>query len=428
VIGATLVTARTARSALRHVRLFLAVGLVAFGVAGAGAQAGASGPRVIVGEFVLNSVFCESGTDCWAVGSYEINNVGLNQALHFNGKKWTRVPTPDPGGTAIHHESDLASVRCTSPVNCWAVGAYDENDATRSQALHWNGRKWSLAATPDPGGTLKGDSNDLFDVVCTSAVNCWADGDYGGEVDDNEVSFNFVLHWNGKKWSHTAAPNPAGGKAGDVSELEAIRCASAANCWGVGSYGTLGQDADTLFNEVLRWNGKKWLNVTVPSPGKLDDENTRSGLNSLSCTSAKSCWAVGTDSGTNRFRNEALHWNGRTWRIVGVPNPASGSEASNDLYGVSCTADTNCWAVGGSEQESSDSAGLNEVLHWTGHKWLLVTVPDPGGTAPGSDNYLSGVRCLSPANCWAAGQTQKVGEPGVNQILHWTGEKWIVAG
>jgi hypothetical protein len=381
-------------------------------------------PQVIVGNNVLASVFCTSGTNCWSVGSDEVNDVTANQALHFNGRKWSPVTTPSPGGTAIHDRSVLAGVRCTSAANCWAVGNYDKDDASLSQALHWNGRKWSLVATPDPGGTLKGDFNDLFDVVCTSAVNCWADGDLGGEVDQNEVSLNLVLHWNGKNWSHVKAPNPAGRAAGDISGLEAIRCGSVTNCWGVGSYGTLAPDDNKLFNEVLRWNGKKWLNVTVPSPGKPDDGNTQSRLNALSCTSAKNCWAVGLDTGTNRSRNETLHWNGQNWQTAGVPNPASGMLAVNALDGVSCTADTNCWAVGRSEQESS--AGLNEAVHWTGHKWILVPVPQPDGTAAGSVNFLSAVRCVSATNCWAVGDTLMSGEPEVSQILHWTGKKWLV--
>src|ERR1700683_3863373 len=153
---------------------------------------------------------------------------------------------------------------------------------------------------------------------------------------------------------------PRRGEAGDVRALEAIRCTSVTNCWGVGDYGMLVPTSNTLFNEVLRWNGRKWRNVTVPSPGKLDDGSTLSGLNFLSCTSAESCWAVGSDTGTSRFRNESLHWNGRNWLTVGTPNPASGSDAFNVLEGV----------------------------------WSLVTVPEPGGTATRSDNSLVAVRCV----------------------------------
>lgn len=99
------------------------------------------------------------------------------------------------------------------------------------------------------------------------------------------------------------------------------------------------------------------------------------------------------DTGTNRLRNETLRWNGRNWRTAGVPSPASGAGAFNDLFGVSCTADTNCWAVGASEP-GSGGVTVNEVLHWTGHEWFLVPVPEPAGTAAGSANFLFADRCV----------------------------------
>jgi hypothetical protein len=389
--------ARITRPARRSGLVLLTAGLVAAGVAGAGAPAMASAPLhvaraasasgpgpysflrglttpsqpdAIVGDSALLAVFCISGSSCWAVGSYEINNIERDQALRFNGRKWSRVRAPSPGGTAVGDSSVLTSVWCTSPANCWAVGGYDKDDASLSQALHWNGRKWSHAGTPDP----------------------------------------------------------AGSQAGDINDLEAIRCTSAANCWGVGGYGTLVPDASKLFNEVLRWNGRKWLTVTVPSPGKLDEGDTESGLNALSCTSAENCWAVGSDTGTNRLRNEVLHWNGSHWLTAFTRNLASGAAAVNILASVSCTSASNCWAAGDSQSGSSGSADLNELLHWTGRKWSLVTVPEPAGTGPGSDNALAAVRCVSAADCWAVGETEKSAEPEVNQILRWTGKKWLVAG
>jgi hypothetical protein len=381
-------------------------------------------PDVIVGDSELSGVFCALRTDCWTVGDDENNNVVLNQVLHFNGTKWSHVKTPQPGGTAIDDESALASVWCTSAANCWAVGSYRKNDATRSQALHWNGKKWSQAPTPTVGGTIHGDFNDLADVVCTSARNCWAGGDYGGEVDSNEVSLNLVLHWNGTRWSHARTPNPAGTKPGDISALSAIRCPSAADCWGVGTSGVAGAGTSMFDNEVLHWNGTKWSDVTVPSPGTSDNGDVDNALNSLSCTSAKNCFAVGDDTGPAADRNQSLHWNGKHWRTASTPDP-TGMDASSELSGVSCTTDTNCWAVGNG---TSGAHSINEALHWNGRKWFAATVPEPAGTAMDSENNLIGVRCLSATDCWAVGYTQKFAEPEVNQILHWTGKKWIAVG
>ena len=56
--------------------------------------------------------------------------------------------------------------------------------------MHWNGKKWSLVPTPPPGGTLSGDQNELYDVVCPSASSCWAGGEYGTGAPSDETILN----------------------------------------------------------------------------------------------------------------------------------------------------------------------------------------------------------------------------------------------
>ena len=408
------------RRAGRRGAALVSVVLGAAGLAAVGTPALAqpSGADAAPTYSALIGVSCQSRTDCWAVGDSEINKVTRSQILHFNGEKWSAVPAPSPGGTAVDDTSTLSAVRCTSTTSCWAVGNYDKNDAVFTQALHWNGRKWSQAPTPSPGGTRHGDGSDLFAIACTSASSCWADGDYGHPIGRNDVQLNLMLHWNGKHWSQWRTPDPGGTGAGDVSGLNAIGCTSAASCWGAGTDG----GGDKLDNEVLHWNGRQWASVVVPSPGTPDNGSTDSGLNAVSCTSARSCWAVGDATGTSGDLNESLHWNGKKWSNVAVPDPSNGTDIFNDLAGLSCTADTNCWAVGLYE----NGADLNEVLHWNGRKWLIVPVPEAGGTASGSFSELAADFCVAATDCWTVGYAQKSGGPGVNQILQWAGKKWAV--
>jgi hypothetical protein len=415
---------RTARRAGRRGAAPVVVVIVAAGLAAAGmpALAQPSRPAATATDSVLIGVSCQSRTDCWAVGNSEASTVTRNQILHFNGTKWSAVEVPSTGGTAVDDTSTLSAVRCTSTTSCWAVGNYDRNDAVLTQALHWNGRKWSEEPTPSPGGTHRGDGSDLFAIACTSASSCWADGDDGHPIGRNDVQLNLMLHWNGKHWSQSRTPDPGGTGAGDVSALEAIGCTSAKSCWGVGDDGQFTTGGGKTDNEVLHWNGKKWITVAVPSPGKADNGRTSSGLNALSCTSARSCWAVGEATGTSGDLNESLHWNGRKWSTVAVPDLSSGADIFNDLTGVSCTADANCWAVGLYE----NGADLNETLHWNGRKWLTVPVPEAGGTASRSFSELAADFCVAATDCWTVGYAQKSGGPEVNQIVQWAGKKWAV--
>jgi hypothetical protein len=205
----------------------------------------------------LAGVFCTSAGNCWAVGSYQTPEGQLNQVLHWNGAKWSRVTVPNPAGTGTNVLNELFGVRCAAASDCWAVGdARKNNQADLDQALHWNGKTWSKVATPTPAGTLSSDFNTLFDVVCTSSTRCWAVGNYGTSTSSSEVILNQLLRWNGTKWSAVTVPNPGGTADGSGNDLASVRCTSATNCLAVGSYGTI--SPFSAQNQALRWNGSKW--------------------------------------------------------------------------------------------------------------------------------------------------------------------------
>ena len=381
------------------------------------------------GSAGLEGVFCTSAASCWAVGYFKRNGAWLNEALRWNGHRWTRVTAPNPGGTASGDTSQLFGVRCTAAVNCWAVGSYKRHGAALDEALHWNGKNWSRVTTPTPAGTLPDDFNELFDVACTSPDNCWADGEYGVISFDSEVTENQALHWNGKTWSLANIPDPGGFASNGVSALGSIRCTSPRNCWAVGSYGSIAPGG-SLFNEVLHWNGHKWSLTAVPDPSEnaIGDFNDLQGL---ACTSAANCWAAGSDgtSGSAAVTfNQALHWNGHKWSEVATPEPdGTGAGASNILVSVSCSSPGDCWTVGYLGTFLSAGPILNEALHWNGTAWSKVSTPDLGGSADGDTSFLYGVRCTSRTNCWAVGLAQPSGESVDSQLVHWNGVKWSAA-
>jgi hypothetical protein len=371
----------------------------------------------------LEAVSCTVSSNCWAVGTFASNGAGLNQALHWNGTNWSQVTVPSPGGTASGDSSELFGVHCKLSTNCWAVGDYENGGPELNEALHWNGSKWSVVPTPAPGGRTSSSVNELFDVWCTGASNCWAAGDYGGFSGPNETVFNQALRWNGTKWSVVSTPSPGGTGANDASVLKSVRCTSAGNCWAVGDY----QSGGPGLNEALRWNGTSWSLVTTPDPG-----GTAAGdfsyLAGLSCSSATSCWAAGgygTKGTQLTSLNQVLHWDGGQWSRAATPNPdGTGTGARNLLAGVACTSASNCWAVG-DYGSISDGVGtvLNEALRWNGTTWSLTATPDPAGTGNGVTNILNGVRCASATSCSAVG-TQIPGQFNLNEALLWNGTNW----
>jgi hypothetical protein len=369
----------------------------------------------------LYSDTCTSPSDCFAVGFY-VNRARakLGQSLRFNGEAWSRVSVPEPGGGAPSDYDYIDAVACPSRHDCWAVGYYGNHaKASVNEALQWKGRKWATVPTPQPAGAARQtDRNELHGVACITASDCWAVGDYTNTVG---AYLNEALHWNGKRWEAVATPNPNGTARGEQNVTYSVSCSSRSACMSLG-YGR--NRAGAYVNEAMRWNGRRWVAISIPQPGGRQSQSY-GYLEGLACLSASDCWAAGGyRNAAGAYLNEALQWNGKTWTQVATPNPGgSHSGSDNELVALSCTSPTNCWAVG--YYYNNSMAQLNEALHWDGTTWSLATTPQPGGTASNHNgNGLNGISCASATDCWAVGYTFDPRGPARNQALLWNGSAW----
>jgi hypothetical protein len=380
-------------------------------------------------DSILWNVWCtRASSDCWAVGDAQ-NAIGaeLNEALHWTGGRWSVVRTPDPSGTTAAGDFNaLFGVACTSVSNCWAVGLdYKAGHPGKNQVLHWNGKSWTVVPVPELGGTANGAFNSLLAVRCPSVANCWAVGSANKSL--GSAGLNQALHWDGRKWSLVPTPDPGGTSSGALSELNGVGCGSAHDCWAVGDYAAGTSASAPTLSQALHWNGRIWSRVRTPNPGGSQAGDT-SELFGAFCVSPRDCWAAGWSGNTSTNVNLVLHWDGRAWSQVAAPDPdGTGAGAQNMLIDVTCTSPAGCWAVGqfGSIRAGGGGVILNEILRWNGHAWSLIPSPDPGGTANRDANVLERVRCASQANCWAVGSTQPAGGAGRNEALHWNGHRWL---
>jgi hypothetical protein len=66
-------------------------------------------------------------TDAWAAGTYCPTTSSCNQdvnrtlILYWNGTRWSRVPSPNPGSVSEHF---LGSISADSATDAWAAGDY----------------------------------------------------------------------------------------------------------------------------------------------------------------------------------------------------------------------------------------------------------------------------------------------------------------
>jgi hypothetical protein len=207
-------------------------------------------------------VRCGSATNCNAAGAdgttQASTNKMYNEIFHWNGKRWSQARTPQPGPSGAGRYSQIGALACGSATYCWGAGSYGSSSPTltsQNEILHWNGKKWTRVPLFSPVAA----DNQLLAATCSSDRNCWA---LGSQLNSAGAILNEALHWNGKHWSLVFTPNPGGTSAGRMNTLLAARCASARNCWAVGYKRAAANTV--LRNEVLPWNGKKWTIHSAP--------------------------------------------------------------------------------------------------------------------------------------------------------------------
>jgi hypothetical protein len=316
-------------------------------------------------------VAATSASNAWAVGQYQSGTVLRTLIVHWNGKTWSRVPSPNPAPAG----DNLSGVAATSASNAWAVGEQNGH----SLVLHWNGKAWRQVPSPDRG--------NLSAVAATSTTNAWAVA-IGGP----KGSQTAIEHWNGKAWQVVSSPVKVG-------NLLAVAATSASNAWAVGFSGNW--TASHALAE--HWNGKKWQVVRSPDPAGAGN------LLGVTATSATNAWAVSGAAQRALGVNATVidRWNGKAWTRVPSPNPNPGGAI---LMAAASTSASNVWAVG----TDTDFVYSYEttIVHWNGKKWQLMT-------SPIQDGLLTGVTATSAANAWAVGS----GDTG-GLIEHWNGIRW----
>jgi hypothetical protein len=358
----------------------------------------------------LHAVAAVSAKNVWAVGCSGSCNGPDSLALHWNGKKWSKVASPDPRAGF----DDLTSVSAVSAGNVWAAGyACDtancngKGNVFSTLIEHWNGKKWSTVASPDPSTV----QNLLYGVTAVSATDVWA---AGSEIPDASslLSTTMVLHWNGKKWSRVHTPTVSGAS----TTLYGVSAASAGDAWAVGNECVdpacpdPGITTDTF---TMHWNGTKWSRAASPSFGGTN--NVLFGVRALKPDNA---WAVGDSSVTGAL---IVHWNGKKWSPVPAANPGS---AFNDLEAVSAVSATDIWAVGDQLGASLPFDTLTE--QWHGSAWTAVASPN-GTTSDTGVNQLVGVAAISSKDAVAVGWAQSGAGVYRVLILKWNGTRWAIA-
>ena len=402
-------------------RTIVGTGLIALtAVLGAGASVAVASPataepaRATVAPAPareLYGVSCVSSKNCVAVGTdqnaYDGRGGPLTQT--WNGKTWKTSPMKLPKGAIA---GQLFSVSCASATACVAVGLYlNGSDTGVPLAETWNGKGWAPSTLVTPRGST---GVELNGVSCAGAKRCVAVGYYFTPTGAAALAES----WTGGKWTTTRPPVPKGTVVGDLNK---VSCASATYCVAVGTSAT----NTSGFALVDSWNGKAWAKMSAQPPASSKND---ADLTGVSCTSAKSCVAVGSGTAVGgRPGGLAAFselWNGKTWTPAKISWPKGTSDSS--LVGVSCASAKSCVTVGYIDINVNDggNTGKAAAASWNGKAWTATKVPAP---AKGKASLFNEVSCRSAAACVAAGQlgpyksTEGSGLAGI-----WNGKSWAL--
>lgn len=329
----------------------------------------------------FSAVAALSAGNAWAVGSIHSARTLI---VHWNGRTWTRQPSPSPGGKhglAV----GLVDVAAVSAGDAWAVGYAD---GSSTLILRWNGTGW--ARVPSPKSAHDG---VLLSVAVTSARDAWA----AGRDPHNRA---MILHWDGTAWKRVPSPSPKG-----YTFLSAIAASARSDAWAVGYHAPpTFSNTQTL---ILHWNGHRWTRVDSPASAK------GSALFAVSTTSDGNAWAVG-QTGFNIVGSKPtpliLHWNGTRWKEGHGPALPNGGV----LLGIT-SSPGRALAVGNtSSTYNPNRYGL--ILRWNGTGWARV---------PGLPHaQLADVSGTSPCRAWAVGYTPQPHDQIRSLILRWNGNDW----
>jgi hypothetical protein len=201
----------------------------------------------------LNAISCVSPATCIAVGSAFRNGTPFPLLVSEYRGRWSGELAPLPSDGA---GGWLSAISCGGATECVAVGAFEtdaDSDDPVSGTLveEWSDGKWAVAPSPTPGS---GNLAVLASVSCSDPQNCIAVGNYSNSNNAYQVDEQALVETGPRTgWQVNAAASIGGN---EQSILQFVTCITNRSCIAVGTSALTGYGAANPLVEV--WNGETW--------------------------------------------------------------------------------------------------------------------------------------------------------------------------
>lgn len=286
------------------------------------------------GYDVLNAMAAVSANDVWAVGGSYNYGHGYNPyksplTMHWNGTKWSIVPTPDEHAITL----ELTGVVALATNDVWAVGRAQMGTAAVDQPLveHWTGSAWHIVPTSLVANVWGSSLHTIAAIPGTKGL--WAVGSFEPQNTTSGNERALIERWDGSAWHTVTTPSLPKGITG--SALSGVVALSATNAWAVGTGFTASEPA--LRTLVLHWDGTAWTVVMTPT--------IFGSLAGVAAANINDVRAVGAAGDGNHQTALILQWDGSTWHRISPPTPSEAQFTA--LNNVTTDGAGTFWAVGG---------------------------------------------------------------------------------
>jgi hypothetical protein len=360
----------------------------------------------------LPSLSCVSASECVAGGDYS-TAAGAVQGLivsETNGVWRAPISLVPPVGADANPDVTIFDVSCGAAGNCAAVGSY-EDSAKNVVPFTANevGGQWlrSRELVLPKNALVNGQDGGVRDVVCVTANNCSAVGEYFDNYRAIPRSQGFVATEVRGHWSVAAEVTLAEwANFNPFITFSQLACSSLGNCVGVGSFIDEHDVTQGLVVSQVRGAWRKGEEVPLPSHASAF---AGASLSEVTCLADSSCAALGTFI-SNTGGIEAMSTSGAegTWaRASEIAMPTGASADPNAFLfgfgGIACASPGNC-SLGG---QYRDSAGTYEgfLANQVNGVWsqaVEMALPD-GGVSGGKNGGVVAVACPGVGECQASG-------------------------
>ena len=315
------------------------------------------------------------------------------------------MPTPPYVG--------VNSVSCASPGNCTAVGWFgypvesQEDSSSEAFTMSSINGVWERARPAVFADGIQADSLDteFTSVSCATAGNCTAAGYFKNSSSDNEA---FTMTSTNGVWGLARPAVFAGGvqPAYPSARFNSISCTSAGNCTAVGRFRNL-----AFFDEAFTatsTDGVWGLARRAVFADGVQHVNPDTTFSSVSCAAAGNCTAVGQFKKSDDFMEAfTMSMADGEWAPARPAVFAVGLQPKNPdatFSSVSCATAENCTAVG--HFKNSDGFMEAFTMSMADGEWNLarpaVFANDVQHVNP--DATFSSVSCATAGNCTTVGR------------------------